>query len=91
MRAVAGSLIGAASASASQGSSQTVIYIPSDAPRSDFLDDAEVPSTRSQYVAFAASTVLAVTVAGGVRVAITVPVGSVPSARIVTTGAAFMM
>ncbi|MCY4236432.1 MAG: hypothetical protein OXE74_09105 [Cyanobacteria bacterium MAG CAR2_bin_4] len=52
--------------------------------------------TESQYVVFAASTVLsgavnvltalAVMVAGAVRVVITVPVGSVPSARIVTTG-----
>ena len=34
---------------------------------------------------------LAVMVAGAVSVAITVPLGSVPSARIVTTGAALVM
>ena len=34
---------------------------------------------------------LAVMVTGAVSVAITVPVGSVPSARIVTTGAALVM
>jgi len=60
----------------------------------------EVASTRSQYVVFAASTVLAgavnvltalaVTPAGAVSVAITVPVGFVPFARIVTTGAALL-
>ena len=61
----------------------------------------EVASTRSQYVVFAASTVsagavyvltaLAVTLAGAVSVAITVPVGFVPFARIVTVGAALFL